>query len=43
MIKREKVIIDKYDYITCNTGYDYFEPNENDIKTFTNILKEIET
>jgi len=42
MIKRQKVVIDKYDYITCNTGYDYFEPNESDIETFTNIIKEIE-
>ena len=41
MNTRQKVEVNKYDYISNSTGYDYIEPNSNQISTINKIINEI--
>ena len=38
---RQKVEVQKYDYITTNTGYDYIEPKQEQIDFMNNLIKQI--
>jgi len=38
---RQKVEVQKYDYITTNTGYDYIEPKQTEIDFMNNLIKQI--
>jgi hypothetical protein len=42
MISRKKYTVNKYDYISYNTGYDYVEPTQEQINTVKTILQEIQ-
>ena len=40
--KREPIQIDKYDYITLNTGYDWIEPLDEEVAKINKFLNEIQ-
>lgn len=41
METRKEIIIDKYDYITIDSGYDYEEPTQEQIKTIKELINSI--